>query len=77
MTGLMNTSLAHDPLRDEHVVEPHELWVVRVVILHVPQAQDGALLNLTEHGEESGLHAVAVERVLPRLRFIERLVCDV
>ena len=62
------TALAHDALGDEHVVEPHELRVGEVVLLHVPQAEDGALLDAAEHGEQGGLHAVAVERVLARLR---------
>ena len=34
--------------------------------MHFPE--DGLLLDLAEHGEEGGLHAVAVEGVFPSLK---------
>jgi hypothetical protein len=38
------------------------------LIVKVPEAKDGLLLDLTEDGEKGGLHSVTVERVLPRLQ---------
>ena len=42
--------------------------------MRVLQVQDSSLLDAAQHGEEGGLHAVAVERVLPRLRLVQRLL---
>ena len=59
--------LTHDSLGDQHVIQPHELGVRRVVVLDVTEAENGALLNLAQDGEEGGLHAVAGQGVLTGL----------
>lgn len=63
-TSLFGT---HDAFGHQHVVQPHQLWVGRIVVLDVTQAKNGALLDLAQHGEECRLHSVAVERVFSRL----------
>jgi hypothetical protein len=37
------------------------------LVVEVPEAEDGLLLDLAEDGEEGRLHSVAVQRVLPGL----------
>jgi hypothetical protein len=37
------------------------------LVVEVPEAEDGLLLDLAEDGEEGRLHSVAVKRVLPSL----------
>lgn len=49
--------------RHQHVVKPHELRIRRVVVLDVPEAEDGLLFDLTQDGEEGRFHPVAVESV--------------
>ena len=47
------------------------------LVIQIAEAERRFLLDLTEDGKESGLHAVAVQGVFPRLRLVQALVCDV
>ena len=40
------------------------------LVIKIPKAEDGLLLDLAEDGEEGRLHAVTVQGVLSRLRII-------
>ena len=64
-------------LGDQHVVEPHQLRVRRVVLVEVAEAEGGPLLDLAEDAEQGGLHAVTVEGVFPGLGLVQALVGNV
>ena len=64
-------------LRYQHVVQPHELRVRRVVLVQITEAESRPLLDLAENTEQSWLHPVTVESVLPRLGLVQALVGDV
>ena len=57
--------LAGHPLRDQHVVQPHQLWVGGVLHVLLVVVEARPLLDLAEDGEESRLHPQLVHRHLP------------
>ena len=56
---------------DKHVVQPHQLRVGRIVILDITKAENGTFLDFTQNGEQSRLHAMAIERVFTSLCFVQ------
>ena len=63
-----NRVCSHYAFSNQHVVQSHELWVRRVVVLDIPEAQHSSLLDFAQHGEQRGLHPVAVQGVLSGLK---------
>ena len=63
-----NRVCSHYSFSNQHVVQSHELWVRRVVVLDIPEAQHSSLLDFAQHGEQRGLHPVAVQGVLSGLK---------
>ena len=63
----LSLTIAHNSLRDQHVVESHELWVRGILILHIPKAENGPLFDFAEHGKKCGFHPVAIQSVLSSL----------
>merc|ERR1719273_2328801 len=58
---------AGDTFRYQHVVQPHQLGVGRVLRVKVAVTKTCLFLDLAENGEERWLHPMSVDVALPRI----------
>lgn len=60
-----------DTFRHQHVVQPHQLLIRRLLVDAVAQGEGRLVLEVAEHTEERLLHVMVVQGVFPCLGFIQ------